>query len=395
MMFRKKKSIFDRIPQLGVMALIAAFCLSYLYPNQTVPTQKKSQKPIINKPLTNKKTLLIKKGDNLSIIFKRHGISQATLQAIMAEASNAPLKHLAFNHSLQLEQTANNDLKSLAYQINDHRQLLIVHNNQSFHSTIIEKPGTPYRPMTKQGIVKRSLYLDALAQHIPQKIIMEFSQALAWQINEKSLRQGDSFALTYEENSGKIGHLLAGELVHREKSHRFYCPTLHGEHRCYDPEGNSTEARFLRNPLKTYKRISDPFNPQRQHPVLKTVRPHWGTDFAAAYKTPVHATADGTITYIGKRGGFGNFIEISHGQGYKTRYAHMAKFASKLKKGSHVTQDQVIGYVGNTGLSTGNHLHYEIRIHDKAYNPMTVTLPGKPRLQGEDLKQLQHFIASI
>ncbi len=396
MMFRKKRSVVSSLPRIALIAIVASGALFFLMhkPQKSIVIVKKQQ-PVIQHPKTIHTTHTIKAGDNVSSIFKKMDIPQATLQLLLDDHANTALNKLAQGHRLEIEQRPNKALFSLRYTIDEQSTLVITSSNHLFTSKIEKKNPESYNHVIKQGEINRSLYLDARDQGIPRKIIMEFSKALGWKINEKSLRQGDTFSMTYESNTQSTGHIMAGQLKHRGKNYQFYCPTLNGKRHCYDELGHSTEAKFLRIPLKSYKRISDPFDPQRKHPILKTIRPHWGTDFAAPYKTPIHATADGMITYIGRRGGFGNFIEITHGQGYTTRYAHMAKFASKLKKGSHVSQDQVIGYVGNTGLSTGNHLHYEIRIHDKAFNPMTVTLPGKPQLTGAKLQHLKNFIASL
>lgn len=395
MMFHKKKSLASRMLRLILIAGLIASCFVLLWGK---PISSSTYMPTKHSPTKAKvfrQHYLIQKGDNVSILFKKAGIAQANLQTIMKDPKNTPLLKLHPGRRIILEQSSDHVLIRLNYDVDDQTQLHISKDPKGYQSSLVKKQTPQYNHTTLEGSIEQSLYLDAKAKGIPLKIIMEFSKALGWQVNEKNLKQGDSFAMTYETGKNSIGHLLAGQLQHRGKTYQVYCPLRHGKRHCYDAKGHSTEAKFLRLPLKNYKRISDPFNPKRQHPVLKTIRPHWGTDFAAPYKTPVHATAEGTVAFIGRRGGFGNFIELHHGQGYTTRYAHMAKFATKLKKGSHVKQDQVIGYVGNTGLSTGNHLHYEIRIHDKAYNPMTVTLPGKTKLTGNDLEQLQDFIASI
>jgi len=131
---------------------------------------------------------------------------------------------------------------------------------------------------------------------------------------------------------------------------------------------------FLRTPVD-FARISSSFSLGRLHPVLNTIRAHKGTDYAAATGTPIRATGDGKVTFAGREGGYGNLIVIQHGQGYETRYGHMNSFAKGISTGSRVTQGQIIGTVGMTGLATGPHLHYEFHVNGQVRDPVTVPLP--------------------
>jgi murein DD-endopeptidase MepM/ murein hydrolase activator NlpD len=117
------------------------------------------------------------------------------------------------------------------------------------------------------------------------------------------------------------------------------------------------------------------YNPNRKHPVLKTSRPHRGVDYAAPTGTPILATGNGKVEFIGNKGGYGRVVILSHGGKYTTLYAHMSKFKSGMKRGQRVKQGQVIGYIGMSGLATGPHLHYEFRVSGVHHNPLTVALP--------------------
>ena len=146
---------------------------------------------------------------------------------------------------------------------------------------------------------------------------------------------------------------------------------------------------FTRTPVH-FSRISSLFNPNRKHPVLKTSRPHRGVDYAAPTGTPILATGNGKVEFIGNKGGYGRVIILSHGGKYTTLYAHMSKFKSGLKRGQRVKQGQVIGYIGMSGLATGPHLHYEFRINGVHHNPLTVALPKAEPLNAKymaDFKQ--------
>ncbi len=176
-------------------------------------------------------------------------------------------------------------------------------------------------------------------------------------------RPGDRFSIAFEEfykddEFVRYGEILAAEYASGSKRHRAYLyesPT--GDRGYHDAEGKSLRGIFLRSPLD-YKRISSGFTSRRFHPVLKKYLKHHGIDYAANHGTPVWATADGTVSFIGRKGALGNYIEVKHKNGYKTGYGHLSRFRRGLKKGAYVSQKKVIGYVGATGRATGSHLHY-------------------------------------
>lgn len=156
----------------------------------------------------------------------------------------------------------------------------------------------------------------------------------------------------------------------------------------FTPDGHSVRKAFLRSPVDF--RVSSSFNPNRRHPVLKTVRPHRGVDYAAPSGTPIKASGDGKVIYRGVKSGYGNVVILQHGGNITTLYAHMSRFASKVGSGSRVRQGQTIGYVGATGLVTGAHLHYEYRINGVHRNPRTVPLPQASPIAD---KYRQQFLA--
>ncbi|WP_225936588.1 M23 family metallopeptidase [Caballeronia sp. NK8] len=161
---------------------------------------------------------------------------------------------------------------------------------------------------------------------------------------------------------------------------------LKGKPFYYTANGKATTPSFSRYPLR-YSRVSSPFARRRLDPVTHRWQSHDGVDLAAPIGTPVHATAQGTISTIGWETGYGKFILIDNAPPYQTAFAHLSRFAKGLHMGSHVKRGQVIGYVGMTGWSTGPHLHYEVRVNDIARNPLTVVLPGDTPLQGEERKR--------
>jgi murein DD-endopeptidase MepM/ murein hydrolase activator NlpD len=162
----------------------------------------------------------------------------------------------------------------------------------------------------------------------------------------------------------------------------------------YTPEGKNIRKTFLRSPLE-FSRVTSGFSTARFHPVLNKVRAHQGTDFGAPIGTRVKATGDGIVKFIGWQPGYGNFIILHHQGQYETAYGHLNGFAAGLHKGSRVSQGDVIAYVGQTGLATGPHLHYEFRVHGIHHDPLTMVLPAAPPLTADQLPRFHEQTQSV
>jgi len=227
------------------------------------------------------------------------------------------------------------------------------------------------------AVIQTNLY-DALDAAIPDSFLPKRQRvALAWAIADvydwevdftRDMRPGDRVEVLIErrqspEGERRFAKVLAARVdVAGRPSFAFGYGNGF-----YDERGRSLRRAFLRAPLQ-YRHISSRFG-GRYHPILKTWKSHQGTDYAAGYGTPVRATADGVVTMAGRNGGYGNLIELRHANGIRTRYGHLSKFAKGLHVGLRVGQEQTIGYVGSTGLSTGPHLHYEFLVNGRPTNP--------------------------
>jgi murein DD-endopeptidase MepM/ murein hydrolase activator NlpD len=255
------------------------------------------------------------------------------------------------------------------------------------------------------GIIRNSLYQSAAGAGMSDRLIIEFAEIFGWDIDfAHDIHPGDSFSVIFEEDyvaGEKLGDgdILAAEFTHRNKTYRAIRYTNPvGDTHYYTPEGRAMRQAFLRSPVD-FRRISSHFRPQRWHPVLGIKRPHKGVDYAAPTGTPIKASGDGIVTFIGKKGGYGNTIILQHDQRYTTLYAHMSGFTKGLRKGGRVEQGDIIGYVGMTGLATGPHLHYEFRVDGVHMNPVTVELPGAPPLDKSYLadfrKKTTHLTAQL
>ena len=215
-------------------------------------------------------------------------------------------------------------------------------------------------------------------------LALELSDIFAWDIDfTTDLRDNDTFKIIAEGlyldgEFKKYGNILSAEFINNGESHHAYKFERDGKTEYFDDKGRSLRKAFFKAPL-SFRRISSAFSNRRFHPILKIYRPHHGLDYAASAGTPVSAVGDGKIVFSGYKGGYGKLIIIRHLNGWKTYYGHLSKIEKNIRKGRKVEQNQVIGYVGATGMAKGPHLHYEIRIGNKSVNPLTVKLPrGKP-----------------
>ncbi|NLY26169.1 MAG: M23 family metallopeptidase [Alcaligenaceae bacterium] len=249
-----------------------------------------------------------------------------------------------------------------------------------------------------EGTIESSLFGATDAAGIPDAVTLQMTEILGSKIDFiRDLRKGDRFRLVYETYSSEgrdvgAGRILALEFINNKKVHEavwFKPDGMAGGY--YDFDGASLRGSFLRSALK-FSRISSGFG-MRKHPIHGSWRGHKGVDYAAPTGTPIHATGDGVVDFIGTQGGYGNTIVIKHHSGYKTLYAHQSRFAAGLKKGASVAQGELIGYVGSTGWSTGPHLHYEFRVNDTPVDPLSVDLPVARPLDNKLLKEFRQVAA--
>lgn len=233
-----------------------------------------------------------------------------------------------------------------------------------------------------------SLYATALKQDIPRPVIDDLVRIFANEVDlQRPVRSGDSFEAFYDEGEEGEGHgqLLYAKLTARDETsrlYRFQTPD-DGVVDFYDPNGRSARKFLVRTPLPAGKFTSGFGN--RFHPILGYTRPHTGVDWAAPMGTPIIAAGNGTIISAGWDSGYGRRIEIQHANGYITTYNHLSGFARGTKEGARVRQGQVIGYLGQTGLATGPHLHYEIMVNGHFVDPMRVKLARTREFDGRML----------
>lgn len=345
-------------------------------------------------------TLTVNQGDNLSLIFDRMNLSPAVLYEVMTVSQDTKmLKRLMPGKTLKLK-LINDELAALIYEPDLTTSLHITKSDSGYNSEIIITE-LEQKINEAEGMIEDSLFLAGQEAGLSDNLIMRFVAIYGWDIDfALDIRSGDRFKLIYKEQfkeGQKVGEgpILAAEFINRGKTFRAVRYTSpEGQTGYYNEKGYSMRKAFLRTPVK-FNRISSRFNLKRRHPVLNRIRAHKGVDYAAPTGTPIKATGDGAITFVGSKGGYGKMIVIRHGGIYDTVYAHMSRYAKRMKRGKHVKQGDIIGYVGQTGLATGPHLHYEFRVHGVHRNPLTVKLPKALKIAKKHLTHFKEQTASI
>ncbi|RYY73227.1 MAG: peptidase M23 [Gammaproteobacteria bacterium] len=351
------------------------FFLPALVSNEAEPVEKpKSTEPSLQE-------LTIKSGDNLSSVFARMGLNDRDIYELFdGNKSAKDLRSIAPGQKFEFLVDAQGKLQQLTYYKNILDSLKFTRTETGFNSEL-----TSLKPEIKrsfrQGTINSSLFLAGKQAGLPINLTMELANIFGYDVDfAQDIQKGDQFKVMFEEqylSNKKIGTgvILSAEFTNAGKTFRAVRYTSKdGVTRYYTPDGKGMNKAFLRMPVD-FARISSGFSLGRLHPVLNTIRAHKGTDYAAAIGTPIRATGDGKIIFAGRKGGFGNCIVIQHGQGYETLYGHLSKFGKGVGNGTRVSQGQVIGYVGMTGLASGPHLHYEFHVNGQVRNPVTVDLP--------------------
>jgi murein DD-endopeptidase MepM/ murein hydrolase activator NlpD len=323
----------------------------------------------------------VKSGENLSSIFSKMDLSREDLDKILhANATGKMFADVEPGRDLVATVSPSGELEQLTYTKNPFETLVATRHDDEFDVKILSKK-IDYQIASAKGAIKSSLFEDAQQAGLPGKLILKISDIFAWDIDfAQNLKEGDQFTVVYEKLfvDGKefdSGDILSVEFINQNKTYtavRF--EDNQGNTGYYSPEGHGLRKAFLQTPMD-FAVISSNFDLHRMHPILNTIRAHKGVDYSAPIGTPVKTTADGKVVFRGKKNGYGNVVEIEHSEKYSTLYAHLSKFKSGQNLGSAIKQGDVIGYVGNTGLATGPHLHYEFRIDGQHVNPVTAKFP--------------------
>jgi murein DD-endopeptidase MepM/ murein hydrolase activator NlpD len=346
----------------------------------------------------------VRSGDTLATLLGRLGVDdQAATSFIKSDRTAYSVMQLRPGRRVQAETSGDGQLQRLSAIIPDGsgqaRNIVVKREGDRFTAQEVDAT-LERRVEMHSGEIRSSLFAATDGAGIPDAVAMQIVDMFSTSIDFASdLRRGDRFNVIYETfwQDGEFvraGRVLAGEFRNAGKHYQsvwFEEPGTKGGYYTFD--GKSLKKAFLKSPLE-FSRISSGFS-MRVHPISGKWKRHQGVDFAAATGTPIRAAADGTIDFVGVNGGYGKFITIKHWNNITTAYAHMSRFAKGIRRGTKVSQGQVIGYVGTTGWSTGPHLHYEFRVNNVPRDPMSIDIPNTQSLAGAQLQRFRLVAAEM
>jgi murein DD-endopeptidase MepM/ murein hydrolase activator NlpD len=324
----------------------------------------------------------VRRGDTVAALLDRLEVDDPTAAKFLQHSKQARiLNQLRAGHSVRAETNADGDLTSLSFLTSAGNLFKVERDGDSF--TIAEESADlDMLPQMASGEIRSSLFAATDAAGLPEAIATQLAEIFSSQIDfHRDLRRGDRFAVVYEtfHHNGELiraGRVLAAEFTNQGRTFQavwFKADGTQGGY--YTVDGKSLRKSFLRSPLE-FSRITSGFSLARFHPILQQWTAHKGIDYGAPAGTRVRTTGDGVVTFAGwQNGGYGNLVIIQHQGKYTTYYAHLSGFAPGIRKGARISQGDFIGYVGQTGMATGPHLHYEFRINDVQHDPLRVALP--------------------
>jgi murein DD-endopeptidase MepM/ murein hydrolase activator NlpD len=284
------------------------------------------------------------------------------------------------------------DWQGIEYRFSDFEVLRVERGTEAPVARKVELE-RELRETSASGVIETSLYEAGVKAGADPTAVMTLSDIFAWDVDFASdVRKGDTFSVLYEMlyvegRPVRTGRVLGAEMVNEGK--RFvaiYYEGADGKGGYYDLDGRSLSRTLLKSPLR-YRRISSHFTKRRFHPILKSYRPHHGIDYSAPTGTPVEAAGSGRVSYAGWKSGYGNYVEIRHSNNYTTAYGHLSRMGKGVRTGARVDQGDVIGYVGSTGISTGPHLHYEVRSMGRLVNPLGIKSRPKRSLAKTEIER--------
>ena len=347
-------------------------------------------------PIKSKQIHTVRKGDSLSVIFEDKQVPLNTAYKIFDFDKNNLLSSIIPGDIMEFNYMGN-DLLSIEI-IKDEVNSILIKTEDEISIVNIKKEA---QTITSFGFgeIRDSFYKSAKDVGIPDSIIMDFAYIFGWDIDFIfDVRKGDKFSVIYEtefSEGEKIssGDIVFAEFTNREKKYiaqRFFDDVQGKQY--FNENGENVKKAFLRAPLD-FAYISSHFNPNRMHPILHKIKAHNGVDYAAKRNTPVKASGDGVISFIGRQSGYGRTVEIKHGGNIKTLYAHLERFNTKLKVGSKVKQGEIIAFVGDSGQATGPHLHFEFWQGEIRSDPVKVKLPSAKPVNNSQRNEFEDLLA--
>ena len=338
----------------------------------------------------------VKEGENLSIIFEEFKVPLNTAYKIFRKDSNGSLRDVRPGNKM-IFTYLNEEIVQIEI-IKDTSSSLVINIDEDVSlEKVFKSPETV--SSFKTGIIETSFYEAGLKAGIPDSIIMDFAYIFGWDIDFIfDVRKGDRFSVIFETEFSQGEKISSGDVVFAEfinKNNRYIAQRFYDEEQgkqYFNENGDNVKKAFLRAPLD-FAYISSHFNPNRMHPILHRIKAHNGVDYAAKRNTPVKASGDGVISFVGKKSGYGRTLEIKHGGDIKTLYAHLEKFNPQSKVGSKVKQGDIVAYVGDSGQATGTHLHFEFWQGNKRTDPVKVKLPSAKPINQNQINSFNNLLS--
>lgn len=353
-----------------------------------------------SKPEPSVKEVLIEKNQTFSEVMESQGFDSETILQIYEGTRDVyDLARLGAGKALLITRTADDRFSKLEYAIDPFQKLVVSNIDNAFHAEM-ERYSADVAVHELGGEIQGSLYstIDRLGEE--DELVIRFAEIFEWDVDFfKDLQAGDTFRIVYEKQFVRgepygYGKILAAELVNKDKVYQAVGYQQGKNWEYFSQDGKAMRKAFLASPLK-FNRISSGFTTRRYHPVLKRYRPHYGIDYAAPAGTSVRAIGKGKVILAGWAGGAGKTVKIRHDREITTVYCHLSRFASGVRAGASVSQGQVIGYVGSTGLATGPHLDFRFMKNGKYINFLSIKAPQAEPLSATELAQFKTDSAPI
>ena len=385
-----------------IIFFISVFAVLLIYVDSTLNEPESIEEIIISKNLTeklpdfkNKEIHTVQNGESLSIIFEERNIPLNTAYKIFNFDKNNILSSIKPNDIMEFNYIGE-ELDSIEI-IKDEINSIVIRVSEVVTVEKIEKEIQNISSF-KQGEIRTSFYKNALDVGIPDSIIMDFAYIFGWDIDFIfDVRKGDKFSVIFEADYSQGEKISSGDIIFAEfinKNSKYIAQRFYDEDQgkqYFNQNGDNVKKAFLRAPLD-FAYISSHFNPNRMHPILHKIKAHNGVDYAAKRNTPVMASGDGVISYVGYKSGYGRTVEVKHGGNIKTLYAHLERFNSKTKVGNKVKQGEIIAYVGDSGQATGTHLHFEFWQGKTRTDPVKVELPSAKSVTQSQMKEFKNLV---
>jgi murein DD-endopeptidase MepM/ murein hydrolase activator NlpD len=359
--------------------------------------------PATVQPLQHTETIAIRKRDTFVAALIRHEIPSITAHeiAIALRDAGANLRQIRPGDEIELTREYPGRLIRLGYRVDPWKRFEVAATNDGWSATAAATE-RDVRIEVRQGKVQQSLWDAVESGALTPQVLLDLVQIFESEFDFAADAQpGDRFRLLVESRYADgvlvdYGRILAAQYAGTDETMTGVAfEEQGGRFKYFDAEGRSLRKMFLRSPLE-FTRISSGFTYRRPHPVLGGVRPHLAIDYAAPTGTPVWAVADGVVVFAGRKGGNGIQVRLRHRGGYETHYNHLSRIAPGVRRGVQVSQKQVIGRVGSTGLSTGPHLDYRVSHNGRFVNPLNEKFfPGEPIAKARRDEFVRHAGAMV